>query len=242
LDDLLKYSPLVVALAYVTGFVMELGYISHLQPSFFDVDFGPRILVNGAAVLLQYGGISLAFGLAFVFMDELVRQRAGTGTVQAVLRWGRYGCLFLGPLLASIGLYKVRTSPGLPLMLSVFSGNFLLLFLMLFPAAYSRLTKLQHCAVILFLAASLGTLAFASGTWTWDISSGQGVARLLIAPEAIEGAREMGVTFPEGTGGGSARLSEQVVMLYTGTRTYTFRLNDKRVVQLTRDKVWGMTP
>lgn len=247
LEQALKYSSVTAAVAYVTGFVMEIAYLSHLQPSFYDLDYSPRLLANGVEVLLLYAGAVL-FGVVLMALSDsakpMVRLLFKPSTGEEVLtseNKARYALLILCPVLALINLYHVHPSPEFSVQASLVMGNILLVAVLIFPRAYGRFTHVQKGAFVLVIAVALAILAFAVGTWAWDAPGGQGIVRLLVAPEAVAGVEELGVNFPGKDSAGSARLSNEVVMLYTGSRTYTFRLDNKQIVQLNKDKVWGMS-
>jgi hypothetical protein len=65
-------------------------------------------------------------------------------------------------------------------------------------------------------------------------------ARLLIAPEAIDGLRRLGVPFTDANGGRSAGLTDGVNLLSEGNRMYIIRLKNGEIVQIKNDKVWSL--
>lgn len=71
---------------------------------------------------------------------------------------------------------------------------------------------------------------------------GQGQVRLLVEGDAIRGAQEMGLTFPElRSGDKSAELSGSVEVVFEGERTYVLRVNGQ-IVRLGKGKVLGSVP
>jgi hypothetical protein len=71
---------------------------------------------------------------------------------------------------------------------------------------------------------------------------GRDQVRLLIAGDAVRGAREMGLTFPESPPGDkSAELSNPVEVVFEGERTYVLRVNGQ-IAQLGKVEVLGSVP
>src|ERR1051326_2708229 len=169
LEQVLKLSSLVLVTAYVSGYLMELGYLAHLPPVFYDVDFSPRILINGAEVMLVFAGIpTLGTASFFVteFMDKWLTKKLGRSS--SVGRGTRYFFVILGPLLAVSITRDVLHHPAFYLQAEIFVGNFLLCLLVVFPTAYSRLTRLQRYAAIAIIATVLYDFSFAAGGTNWN--------------------------------------------------------------------------
>lgn len=62
--------------------------------------------------------------------------------------------------------------------------------------------------------------------------------QLLISPDAIRGAQQMGIVFPSTAGSsGSAELSEPVEIMFQGESSYGLRLNNTQMVRLAKEKV-----
>lgn len=65
--------------------------------------------------------------------------------------------------------------------------------------------------------------------------------RVLIAPEAIDGARQLGIHFANATvPSGAPQLSDPVSLAYPGDRSYFLVMPNGAVVRLSKDKVWGV--
>ncbi len=71
---------------------------------------------------------------------------------------------------------------------------------------------------------------------------GQDQVRLLVAADAVPGAREMGLTFPESPPGDkSAELSNPVEVVFESEHTYVLRVNGQ-VARLRKGNVLGSVP
>jgi hypothetical protein len=79
--------------------------------------------------------------------------------------------------------------------------------------------------------------------WCRQAQSTGASTRLLVAPEAVEGARMLGVVFSDGKqASGLPELTAPVRVLYEGDRTYVLRLGSGAIVQLSKEKIWGIRP
>ena len=65
--------------------------------------------------------------------------------------------------------------------------------------------------------------------------------QLLVAGDVVGGAKELGIPFVSDSTQTSSALTEPVRLVYSGERTYALRLSNNRLVQLSKDKVWGLT-
>jgi hypothetical protein len=152
----------------------------------------------------------------------------------------RYALLFACP---TVVLWALRgNGSSSEVLVQTLVGEVLLSAVLLFPATYAGLTKVQQGAIVFLIAICVIGAAAGSGSGEWNAPNGQGTVQLLIAPEVATGVERLGVVFPHDVSAGPARLSEQVTILYTGARTYTFRLNNSKIVQISKDKVWAMSP
>jgi len=69
-------------------------------------------------------------------------------------------------------------------------------------------------------------------------------ARFLIAEDAVEGLKRLGVNFPDEMQGShpQAQVTDTVDVLYEGDKQYVIRTKDDRVLQITSEKIWSVAP
>jgi hypothetical protein len=112
--------------------------------------------------------------------------------------------------------------------------------------SYQQVSTMKQAASLLMITLTLGIFGLfagdvrARGAFTHGERS---TIRLVVAPEAMQKAEELGLTFSGiRNGSPSAQLSDPVQSLFEGDRTYVLRLKGGAIVHLNKDKVWGTTP
>lgn len=250
LDLVLKYAAVFAALVYGVGFLEEIEYASRLGIG--SVDFplaNPRYFAIGT--LLMFGCLS---SVAFVLpMGVWMIRRVGAGEEREGRREHmeklNYALarisVFALALVLSHWIYLVPTVPALGLSGVVLLINAIALEMISSPHRYLHLQVGQQLGLMLTLATALALFSVQCGYahWCRQVQSTLASTRLLVAPEAIEGARMLGVVFSDGKrASGLPELTEPVRVLFEGDRTYVLRLESGAIVQLSKEKIWGVRP
>jgi hypothetical protein len=63
---------------------------------------------------------------------------------------------------------------------------------------------------------------------------------LLIAPDAILGAKLLGISFVQPQADTGAELSDSLELIYSGSKVYILRLKNGKVVLFSKDHVWAI--
>lgn len=238
---IVKYSTLLVALSYVTGFIANAefgtavgvdvrGEISVVQP---------RMFAYGAAIIPLF---SLGALLVVLILSLRIFERVQQHVPYRVA----YHVVLIGiPLVAATALVFLARSHGSDspqsavIWSSLLLGNVILASLLTapMPNASQVTVRIVTVAALLFLfsgAAADVEAERAKRDPRRDI-------QFLIAPEAVDGARQLGIPFTRPLDQSPMELTQPVHLVYSGERTYALRLADGRLVQLSKDKVWGFT-
>lgn len=142
---------------------------------------------------------------------------------------------------------KADFTIGTTLILAASSAlvNVIVSLTLLNPDVFLSATLRQQLGILTFVG--LGLLAFAAG---WGVAEGRRFlrepdlnARLLIAPDAVEGLKELGLVFPDASKGTTfAQPTATVSVLYEGETLYVVRTANGKVLQIKGDKVWSSAP
>ena len=106
----------------------------------------------------------------------------------------------------------------------------------------STWSKVRQITILTYLVILLLLYAEGIGRTHFHIligSNSEPRTRMLVAPEAIEGAMQLGLVF-QGGGPNSARLSQPLEIVLDGETNYVLRLNKNAIVKLRKEKVWGV--
>jgi hypothetical protein len=255
LDLVLKYAAVFAALVYGVGFLEEIEYASWLGVG--SVDFplaNPRYFAVGSLMLL-----ACLWSVALVLPAVLppgpwTIRRAGsdeetlrrlTKEMEKVNYAIATIAAFVLAFAGSHWAYFLPTVPALRLSAVVLLINAIALAIVRSPDRYFRLPIGHQLGVMLTLAALLAVFSVQCGYahWCREAQTTGAKTRLLVAPEAVEGARMLGVVFSdEKRASGLPEVTEPVRVLFEGDRAYVLRLKSGTIVQLSKEKIWGIRP
>ena len=245
-----QYGALALALAYLTGCSFEQGYVERLGVPLGEMQTSaPVLLVHGFTILLLSlipTIVAIAF-LRFIIplsngLDEQEENSKAYKLYAPAITWWL-------PLLYSPAVFFYlyhRSSRSILtivwIVIAVYSINTGIGLLML-KAEQVQLRKMglivQLAAVLTFILAYRG-VAVHDGQIEEQVQEAKKV-RVLIAPEAIDGARQLGMHFGSApVTSGAAQLSDPVSLAYPGDRFYFLVMPNGAVVRLSKDKVWAV--
>jgi hypothetical protein len=236
-----KYSTLLVALSYVTGFIANAEFATVVGVDLRgEISLAqPRTFAYGAAIIPVFSLGALLIGLVLSLrVFELAQRR-----VPSVLT---YETVLIGiPLITSTTMTLLIRSHGADLYQtmviwsSTFLGNVIVGWLLTTPLQSGPQVTVRIVAAIALLFVFSGAVA--------DAEAGQAKndprrnIQLLVAGDIVGGAKELGIPFVQGSSQTSSALTQPVRLVYSGDRTYALRLRNNRLVQVSKDKVWGFT-
>ena len=250
LDLIAKYSALLLGVTYASGFLAQEAFLLNAKLlSHSDVSFiSSRLLVVGASVVvLCFIPTFFVLGIHFMYDPSFLPTTSRQPTKRA-RKIGSLVSRIVAPVMYAIVLgvffYQERTVgrwDAVSIYVFVMMANLLGIWISLASAGtYSRLRSEQQFGLVAIIAACIFCVSLLMGQREWARATArENSIRLLIAPEAITGARQLGIAFPETKGSTSAQLSENLNLLYVGERMYLVRIKDGHIVQLSKDKVWG---
>jgi hypothetical protein len=237
LDLLIKYGAVLGVIAYVVGLSVEKHFLDRLDLAR-DLPLGnPAHIFTGCALLGFIVSVILTGLLLSRFQARL--PRLGSLALSVVLgvfvflvifsitvwgfhAWIRDGLFAATPaaFLCGIGVFVGGSNRRLPdVMVQVFFVFTVLTLLIAYGAGWGQVRA-----------------RYALGSQHFHAS------QLLVAGDAVSGAREMGLAFPGWRAGdNSAHLSGEVDVVYEGERAYVLRVNG-RLMHLNKDKVLGSIP
>lgn len=237
-DALIKYGALFSAFACLVGYCIDEGYISSLGLPRSDIvmNFGALFPKGAIGLLAIFFPTGTFLMLDFYVLDSesskwkgsraenviLVLFTMGSCLVMSLLFWLSYGhgyrCVFLG--LATYYLNKVFI-----LVLKNVKVLTAPTFKEQFGSVLLTLVLVVSCAVL------LGQIGFGMRHER---------VQVLLAPDAVDAAVEVGMIHTGQTSSASTRLSIPVTLVYTGESAYFFRLPNDVLLQLDKNKVDGI--
>jgi len=226
LDLLLKYSALLIAAAYLSGFTYFTSLLRFLRPGHFPIIYPistPVVLTEGTFCLGLY-----LIGLFIVFLPILFKFQRWSWWVLAVPSMAIFALVDINTVFGTNWI--LSGMPFLPLLMSGYIGW----------RYHRRPTAERYYQAVAYVA--LGLILF-SGILGFLRTRGQREwpkARFLVSPEAKIGARELGIEFflPQ-KASTEPELSVPVTILIENDKTYLLRTDNGEVVELAKDKVWG---
>ena len=237
LDIAVRYSVLLGVVTYVVGLMAEWATASRLGLALADFPLTDRrIFISGGTILLW---VVLCVGLS-VFVAAFLH-RNGT------YRWLPVAAVLLGPpffwsVLWALRVYvtsqahmKWRFLAYAVVLSWAATWTFLSSYEVLPP-----LLQLRQTALLVLIMVFLVLLSVQSGYLAAEILLRNPKVHLLISPDSVAGARQLGISFLEQPDGTPAQLSEEVRIVYIGERTLLIQLGNGRMVQYTRDKISGV--
>jgi hypothetical protein len=260
LDLMLKYSAVFVAVVYASGFLEQSSLAATVGAGALDgrlADASYLMRGLGVAVLCVGASVGSILSLELVrhasvlFLDHRVPNwiRNGVGLHDRLLRTG----LLTVQVIAAFGAMLIisrfmlhlsfRWTVSLAVACSVV--NLLVSLVLVDPEAYFSSTARQQLSLLMLVG--LGLLVFSVGLGIADgrreLQESGPRARLLIAPDAIDGMKHLGIAFPDANcGTASAEPTDSVRVLYQGESMYVVRTKDGRILQIKSDKVWSVAP
>ena len=237
LDIAVRYGVLIAVVSYAIGLLSEWATASRLGLALADFPLTDRrILVSGGTILLWVVlcvGFS-AFVAAFLHRD-------GTS------RWLPVATVLLVPPLFWSALWLLRVYVT---SLEHMEWRFLAYAVVLNWAAtwtflswyevLPPLPRLRQTALFVLILVFLALLSVQWGYLAAEILLRSPKVHLLVAPDSVSGAKQLGISFTEQPDGTPAQLSEQVRIVYVGERTFLIQLGNGRIVQYSRDKILGV--
>ncbi|MBZ5679926.1 MAG: hypothetical protein LAO24_07455 [Acidobacteriia bacterium] len=257
---MLKYSAAFLAIAYALGFLEQSSFAATVGVGEFRVRLADtNYLIRGLLVEAFCIGASVANILFLEFASHVFVLLFGRPAPDWIQRQAafhdrkyRLG-LVLGQVAVSlsavliVGRFLLRLSLGWSVSLAVSCGivNLVVSLILVQPEVYFSSTVRQQLSLLMLVA--LGLTVFSLGLGIADGSEllqkpGRSV-RLLIAPDAIDGLKHLGIAFPDSScGTTSAEPTESIHVLYQGESMYVVRTKNNSVVQIKSDKVWSVEP
>jgi hypothetical protein len=102
------------------------------------------------------------------------------------------------------------------------------------------LPRLRQTVLLALILVFLVLLSVESGDLAAEALLRSPKVHLLISPDSVAGARQLGISFLEQPNGTPAQLSEEVRIVYIGERTLLIQLGNGHMVQYSRDKISGV--
>jgi|SRR5208283_244693 len=245
-DFEVKYGALVIALAYLVGYSFEQGFGLRLGVPSSEMQLSAAsLLVRGFTLLFSSLFPSL-FSLGYLgylrFIDKSSSNMLQQGSAESAVL--RFAPLIYGA--AMCAYFYVRHS------LPVYAVVFTVVEVTVMNAAVGlflihgertltwKLNPLEQLATTIAVLLMFRTIAYNYGKIAERGQEGQ-VVQLLIAPDAIDGARQVGIPFRTAkSSAGSEQLSDPVSFAYQGEHSYFLVLRDGAVVRFSKDKVWAV--
>lgn len=236
LDVAVRYGVLLAVVTYAVGLVVEWATASRLGLALADFPLTDRrILVSGGAIL-----ISLAVCVGMSACAVTILRRKGS------FSWFSVATLLLVPLLFWPALWLLRvhvTSSdhmswkfvASAIVLSWGATWMLLSSYEVFPP----LARLPQTALLTLTLVFLMLSSVESGDVAAETLLRGPKVHLLLSPDSVAGARQLGIFFLEQPDGTPAQLTEEVRIVYIGDRTLLIQLGNGRMVQYSRDRILG---
>lgn len=248
LDIIVRYAAFFSAFVYGIGFLEEIEYARNLGVGSFDFPLAnPRYFVVGTVLLLPcLWSAVLAVPKDIFFSGHHNREMFASSDerFQKIEYFVARVSVFVAVFAASHWIYFVPTIRSLILAILTYVINVIAIKVIRSPDQYLQIGK--QVGVILTMATLVSMYSVQCGYahWCREMRREKTNTRLLIAPEAVEGARALGVAFPSNVKSsiGSPELTEPVRVLYEGERTYVLRLGSGSILQISKDKIWGIAP
>jgi hypothetical protein len=254
IDLCIKYGAVIGAVAYGLGLLEQYDFLwrvgIHGDLSFTD----PRYFALGAYLL---GQIMLPlFAVAFeIWLSALLYPERGTEKSQSFVRLqvklDRYAAVLyvlitfgmIFTLALTVDHAWVRDALWVSAAGAAAGG--MAIFEIRRMRKRGRLDLWEPVYPLLVITLSLVFFALGAANVRWRrvlAEQGQEQVRLLVEGDAIRGAQEMGLTFPElRPGDKSTELSGPVEVVFESERTYVLRVNGQ-VMRLGKGKVLGSVP
>ena len=237
LDIAVRYGVLLAVVTYAVGLMAEWATASRLGLALADFPLTDRrILVSGGTILLW---VVLCVGFSAFIAAFL--HRDGTS------RWLPIATVLLGPprFWSALCLLRVDVTSQ-----EHMNWRFLAYAVVLswaatwtFLSSYEvmpPLPRLRQAALLVLIMVSLVLLSVQSGYLAAEALLRNPKVHLLISPDSVSGARQLGISFLEQPDGTPTQLSEEVRIVYIGDRTLLIQLGNGRMVQYSRDKISGV--
>ncbi len=249
LDVLLKYSVALAAVVYGIGCTVNIAYVSKMGTGISDISLADPAFVARGALLGAFVVVGALIAVVTYFLLNHPRMLGGAHTSASL----RLSVLWAPTAVVLVywvfELFELRRKFGaaytdaLWIAVPAAASTLILVWMVLAPRIFLEADTLQQVAILTILALCLYNYASRWGRMEWRyVTDGAGTVRLLVAPDAVAGAKQMGLSFTQKNMADSmAQLSDPIVLVYSGGRTYFVRLGSGQIVQLQKDKVWGVT-
>ena len=234
---ILAYGSVLGALAYGMGMAEEFQYLVRLGLARDFVVVSPRHFALGGLLLL-----GTFWPLVFVVQRLSVRKdgmpSGGTFLVLLLCCIVEFAFALGLTMLAHVGVLRAVEVAIFALVACATVG-------IVITAGVFRGGNIwwQFVGLILILS-SLHSVASSVANQQWWVVThgGEDKVRLLITSDAVPGARQLGLNFPNWKAGeNSAELSDEIEVVYEGERMYVLRVNNK-LVHLSKEKILGSVP
>ncbi len=237
LDVAVRYGVLLAVVTFAVGLMAEWATASRLGLALADFPLADRrILVSGGTILLW---VVLCVGFSALITAFLHRER--------ISPWLPVATVLLVPPLywSAFRLLRVYvTSP------EHVNWKFLAYAVVLSWAAtwmflsshqvLPPLPRLRHTALLVLILVFLVLLSVQSGYLAAEALLRNPKVHLLISPDSVAGARQLGISFLEQPDRTPTQLTEGVRIVYIGDRTLLIQLGNGHMVQYSREKIIGV--
>jgi hypothetical protein len=233
-----KYGALAVALAYMVGYVYEVGFGLRLYVPLAEMQLGTAHLLASGFTILFRSLVPTIFSLAYL---RFIVTEASRYYEKAIS--GLFPAIYAVVLCVYFYLHHTRPVSSVVIMVAgVYVINTLIGWLLVnaekFPAWKLKPVE-QLAALLAFLLVFQGVPS--NYGKTEERAQETKMMRLLFAPETVDGARQMGIHFGNANSSAtSAQLSDPVSLAYQGEHSYFLALQDGSVLRISKDKVWGV--
>ena len=241
LDQIIKYNILLAMAAYAIGLFETSAYLYSVKTVLFDLNLADlRLFSSGAVILMGLLRAPFCALLLSFWLDHRQVKAARKNHVPRFQQSLRYTFLIVLILFGTLR-YHSYANP-LAGMLASAACSTIIISAILFPSAYSKLSKLQQLTVIALLVVALLQVARIHGLeMAYRLPDKSYMTHLLVAPDAVEGSKQLGITFLVTQDEHSASLSEEVEVIKIGEKSYLLRTKGNQLVLLGRDKIWGLS-
>lgn len=252
-DFEVKYGALVIALAYLVGYSFEQGFAVRLGIPTSEMQLSAASLLVRGFMLLFSSLFPTLFSLGYLGYLRFIEKSSGNvleqGSVSRFYKSPEGAVLRFSPLIYGVVMcvyfYFRHSRPVYAVVLTVLEVTVMnaavgLLLVHAERPLTRKLNPMEQLATTIAILLMFRTMAYNYGKIAERGQEAQ-VVQLLIAPDAIDGARQVGIPFPTAkSSASSGQLSDPVSFAYQGEHSYFLVLRDGTVVRFSKDKVWAV--
>jgi hypothetical protein len=249
LDLLLKYGAAFLAIAYIMGLTAQIFASRELNlPPLFRFNDAGYLTLGVMSTFYCFGPpvvILLGLDVVFLLIGKPVHWELDNRFRLLISCGVAIGCA----IASSVRLPGLRLHPYFRLpfgwsvgaALAVFVVTLIAVQILVDPAVYLLSTTRQQLGMLVISCICLVIYAASVGVEISRLPGFVERARLLVAPDAVDGLKRFGIVFPDAACGAvSAQVTEPIDLLRRGESVYTVRTNGGKKLQIRNDKVWSV--